>query len=261
MKIPPRVIPVLQISDGYLVKTTNFAKPRYVGDPINAVKIFNEKQVDELIICDIDASRQSSDPDFRLLEAIASEAFMPVGYGGGVCRASDAKRVLELGMEKVVINSAFGTDPEAVSEIASAVGSQSVVASIDAKRGKSGKYTAFIQSARTSLGVDAAAFAREAVALGAGEIIVMSIDREGTGSGFDTELIRQVATAVSVPVVALGGASTDADFAEALHAGASAVAAGSRFVFYGKHQAVLITYLSPSVIQSLTYQGGDVAPA
>jgi imidazole glycerol-phosphate synthase subunit HisF len=250
VKIRPRVIPVLQISDGYLVKTTKFAKPRYVGDPINALKIFNDKQVDEVIVCDIDATRRSSVPDFRFLESIASEAFMPVGYGGGVRTASDAKRILELGMEKVIINSALQTDSAAVSEIASTVGTQSVVASIDAKRSFLGKYSAYIQNARTPLGIDAATFAREAVALGAGEIIVTSIDREGTGSGYDTELIRQVAMAVSVPVVALGGASTDSDFAQALEAGASAVAAGSRFVFYGKHRAVLITYLTPSAIQS-----------
>jgi imidazole glycerol-phosphate synthase subunit HisF len=252
MSISTRVIPVLQISDGYLVKTTRFAKPRYVGDPINAVKIFNDKQVDELIICDIDASRGSSDLDFKFLESIASEAFMPVGYGGGIHSAADARRILEIGVEKIVMNSVLSTDPAVVAEIVASVGSQSVVASIDVKKNLRGRYIAFIQSARTSLGVDPVAFARDAVALGAGEIIVTSIDREGTGSGYDVELIRQVAVSVSVPVVALGGAATDADFVNALGAGASAVAAGSRFVFHGKHQAVLITYPAPSVIRSLS---------
>jgi imidazole glycerol-phosphate synthase subunit HisF len=251
VNIPPRVIPLLQISDGYLVKTTRFTSPRYVGDPINAVKIFNDKQVDELIICDIDAARRSSAPDYGLLESIASEAFMPVGYGGGIHRVSDAKRILEIGMEKVILNSALRRHPVAVSEIASAVGSQSVVASIDVRKRWRGNYDACIESGQTSLGLDAAKFAQEAVSLGAGEVIVTSIDRDGTRSGYDAALIRRVAHAVPVPVIAFGGAATDADFAEALSAGASAVAAGSRFVFHGKHQAVLITYPPPEVIRSL----------
>lgn len=256
MKIPPRVIPVLQISDGYLVKTTKFANPRYVGDPINAVKIFNDKQVDELIICDIDATRLSSSPDYDLLASIASEAFMPVGYGGGIRCMADAKRILEIGMEKVILNTALRWEPGSVNEIASAVGSQSVVASVDVRRRRRGQYDACIENGRTSLGVNAASFAQEVVALGAGEIIVSSIDRDGTGSGYDTALIHQVAHAVPVPVIALGGAATDSDFKEALNAGASAVAAGSRFVFHGKHRAVLITYPSPEVIRSLSVHAG-----
>jgi imidazole glycerol-phosphate synthase subunit HisF len=251
VNIPPRVIPVLQVSDRYLVKTTKFTKPRYVGDPINAVKIFNDKQVDELIVCDIDATRRSSAPDYHLLESIASEAFMPVGYGGGIRRVSDAKRVLEIGIEKVILNSTLRTDPAAVGEMASMLGSQSVVASIDARKNRRGCYEAYIESGQTSLCLDAAKFAKQAVGLGAGEVIVTSIDRDGTGVGYDLELIRSVAYSVSVPVVALGGAATDSDFAEALGAGASAVAAGSRFVFHGKHHAVLITYAAPEVIQSL----------
>lgn len=245
MKFPPRVIPILQISDGYLVKTVKFSKPRYVGDPINAVKIFNDKQADELMICDIDAARGSVGPNFRLMESIASEAFMPVGYGGGVRSVRDAKRILELGIEKVILNTVLRTDPTEVSEISRAVGSQSVIASVDARRDRDGTYHTFIRGGRTPVRAEAADFAREAVALGAGELLVTSIDRDGTGSGYEVELIRHVAKAVSVPVVALGGAATNADFSKALQAGSSAVAAGSKFVFYGKYRAVLITYSNP----------------
>jgi imidazole glycerol-phosphate synthase subunit HisF len=251
VRIPPRVIPVLQISDGYLVKTTKFSRPRYVGDPINAVKIFNDKQVDELIICDIEATRRSASPDYDLLESIASEAFMPVGYGGGIRHVADAKRILEMGMEKVILNSVLRRDPGSVIEIASAVGSQSVVASIDVRKSRRGHYDACIESGRTSLRVGAERFAQEALSLGVGEIIVSSIDRDNTGFGYDTALIHRIARTVPVPVIALGGAATDADFAEALKAGASAVAAGGRFVFHGRHRAVLITYPSPEIICSL----------
>ncbi|TFB55264.1 AglZ/HisF2 family acetamidino modification protein [Cryobacterium sp. Sr3] len=253
MTVPPRVIPVLLISDGYLVKTMKFGKPRYVGDPINAVKIFNEKQVDELIICDIDATSRSTAPDLELLEAIASEAFMPVGYGGGIRTAADARRVLELGMEKLILNSLLRTGPEQVREISAAVGAQSVLASIDVRRDLLGRQSTFTNSGTIATGVDPAAFARESVALGVGEIIVTSIDREGTGAGYDIELVRQVSAAVTVPVIALGGAASDADFVAALAVGASAVAAGSRFVFHGKHKAVLITYPDPSAIEALKY--------
>jgi imidazole glycerol-phosphate synthase subunit HisF len=254
VNLPPRVIPVLQVSDGYLVKTVKFSKPRYVGDPINAVKIFNDKQADELIICDIDATGGPVSPDFKLLESIASEAFMPVGYGGGVCSVLDAKRILELGIEKVIVNTILRTDPEKVREISRAVGSQSVVASVDARSRRDGTYHTFIRGGRTPARTEAADFARQAVALGAGELLVTSIDRDGTGTGYEVELIRHVAKAVSVPVVALGGAATDKDFSQALQAGASAVAAGSRFVFYGKYRAVLITY-SHSLVP-ISYEDG-----
>ena len=251
MRLPARVIPVLQISDGYLVKTRNFSNPRYVGDPINAVKIFNDKQADELMICDIEATRRSGRPDFKLLESIASEAFMPVGYGGGVRSLSDARRVFELGIEKIIINTVLRTDPAVVSEIAGVAGSQSVVASVDARKGRDGTYNAFVNGGRVSAGSKAADFAHEAVALGAGELLVTSIDRDGTGSGYAIELVNCIATEVSVPIVSLGGAATNADFSEALRAGTSAVAAGSRFVFYGKYRAVLITYPDPLAIKLL----------
>ena len=250
--IPPRVIPVLQLSGGFLVKTTRFGQPMYVGDPINAVKIFNDKGADELILCDIDATAGRSPIDYGLLEDIASEAFMPVGYGGAVADADIARRVIGLGMEKVVVNTLFDRDPDRVDAIAAAIGSQSVVASVDVQRGLLGR-----RSARVAGGTAEAAqrdpveFAKAAVAHGAGEVLVHSVDRDGAMSGYDLDAVRAIAEAVPVPVVALGGAGTDADFSEALRAGASAVAAGSRFIFHGKRRAVLITYPDQGVIRTL----------
>jgi cyclase len=255
MTLPPRVIPVLSIRDGYLVKTTKFGGSSYIGDPINAVKIFNDKQVDELMICDIDASRTGSQPDYELLESIASEAFMPVGYGGGLTNVDAAVRVLGLGLEKVILGTALKSNLPFVSALADAVGSQSVVASLDVKRSVLGKYNVHVLSGREPTGTDPAAWAVRAVEAGVGEIIVSSIDRDGTQSGYDLDLLRRVAVAVDVPVVALGGARSLGDFRRALEAGASAVAAGSMFVHHGKHRAVLITYPDSEQIAGLAVQG------
>jgi imidazole glycerol-phosphate synthase subunit HisF len=249
--IPPRVIPVLQLGDGYLVKTTRFDNPRYVGDPINAVKILNDKQVDELIICDVGASKSGSQPDLRLLSEIASEAFMPVGYGGNVRSASMARRIVDLGIEKIIVASALTDDPVAVGEMASALGTQSILASVDSRRSVVRRLSVYVGSGRRPTHLSPVEFARDAIALGAGEVLVTSIDREGTGNGYDLELITLVAGSLGVPVIALGGAATDDDFRAALDAGASAVAAGARFVFHGKRRAVLITYPDPRAIAAL----------
>lgn len=249
--IPPRVIPVLQINDGYLVKTTGFKHPRYLGDPINAVKIFNDKQVDELIVCDIGASKRGVDPDMAMLEAIASEAFMPVGFGGNVQLPSQAARIIDLGVEKVLLGSVIHRNPEAVREMVSIVGSQSIIASVDVRRDRSSDPRVYIGSGQHSIHIDPETHARNAIALGVGEILITSIDREGQSGGFDLETISRVAAAMQVPVVALGGAATDDHFRDALAAGASAVAAGSRFVFYGRLHAVLITYPSPTSVAAL----------
>jgi imidazole glycerol-phosphate synthase subunit HisF len=218
-----RVIPCLLLKEGGLVKTTRFADPVYVGDPINAVKIFNTKKVSELILLDIAAKT----PDLRLLQDIAGEAFIPMAYGGGIHTAEDVRAVLAVGFEKVVLKP--GSLVRRASELA---GSQSIVVSIDVQGNKV-----------RSLGVDPAACAREAQALGAGEILVNSIDRDGTRLGYDLDLIRRVADAVTVPVIALGGAGSVKDLEDAVKiGGASAAAAGSLFVFHGKHRAVLISY-------------------
>jgi len=251
MSLFPRVIPVLIVSDGYLVKPIKFAGDKYIGDPINAVRIFNEKQVDELVVVDIDATVKGRGINYTLIEDIASEAFMPVGYGGGVTTATDAKRIVGIGIEKVVLNTIVDRSPQVVTEISEALGSSSTVVSIDAKKKLTGGWDTYVArgSRKTGLSpVDAAVRAQE---LGAGELIVSSIDRESTFSGYDLKLLHSVAEAVSVPVIALGGASSVADMGEALDAGASAVAAGSMFVLNGKHRAVLITYPSPSDIKAL----------
>lgn len=247
----PRVIPVLLVSDGYLVKPLKFGKSQYIGDPINAVRIFNEKQVDELVICDIDATIHRKGINWTLIEEIASEAFMPVGYGGGVDTVSAAERIVSIGIEKVVLGTIADRSPEVVTEIAGALGSSSTVVSVDAKRKLIGAYDTYVEHGSRKTGLSPIDAARRAETLGAGEIMLSSIDRESTFTGYDLKLIEGVAASVTVPVIALGGASAVADFAPALAAGASAVAAGSMFVLNGKHRAVLITYPTPAQVRSL----------
>jgi cyclase len=247
----PRVIPVLLVSEGYLVKPVKFGRSTYVGDPINAVRIFNEKQVDELVICDIDASPKGNGVNYSLIEEIASEAFMPVGYGGGVASVEDAVRIVGIGIEKVVLGTVAHTRPQVVTEIAEALGSSSTVVSVDAKRKLTGGYDTFVTRGLKRTGLTPVEAAQRAESLGAGEILLSSIDREGTFTGYDEKLIASVAEEVNVPIIALGGATGIDDFRVALDSGASAVAAGSAFVLTGKHRAVLITYPAPGDIQSL----------
>lgn len=219
----PRFIPCLLLKDGGLVKTVRFSQPAYVGDPINAVKIFNTKQADELFLLDIACKT----PDLPLLRDISGEAFMPLAYGGGLRSVDDVRAVLAAGFEKVVLRPGPLIRPAA--ELA---GSQSIVVSVDVKGGQV-----------RDLGTDPAACAREVQDQGAGEILIQSVDRDGTMSGYDLDLIRRVSQAVRVPVVALGGASSVKDLDDAIRVGgASAAAAGSLFVFHGKHRAVLINY-------------------
>lgn len=251
MSVFPRVIPVLLVSEGYLVKPLRFKGGQYIGDPINAVRIFNEKQVDELLICDIDASARKRGVNYKLIEEIASEAFMPVGYGGGVASAAEAQRITQIGIEKVILGAAAATRPETISEISAALGSSSTVVSVDARKRLTGGWDTAILRGRQKTGLSAIAAARRAQEFGAGEIMVSSIDRENTFSGYDLPLIEAVSGAVTVPVIALGGAGSFADFAPALKAGASAVAASSIFVLNGKHRAVLISYPTPAQIRSL----------
>lgn len=247
----PRVIPVLLVSDGYLVKPVKFRGETYIGDPINAVRIFNEKQVDELVICDIDATAKGTGVNWTLIEEIASEAFMPVGYGGGVASASDAQRIAGIGIEKIVLGAAAVARPQVITEVSEALGSSSTVVSVDARKRLVSGHDTFTVRGKKRSGMTPIEAAVRAQELGAGEILVSSIDREGTLSGYDLALIEQVARAVTVPVVALGGAGAFSDLAAALNAGASAAAAGSMFVLNGKHRAVLITYPSPAELRTL----------
>lgn len=252
MTVFPRVIPVLLVSDGYLVKPVKFQGDKYIGDPINAVRIFNEKQVDELVICDIDASIKGTGVNYTLIEEIASEAFMPVGYGGGVSSAAEAQRITSIGIEKVVLNTAALQRPETITEISDALGASSTVVSVDARRKLTGGWDTFARRASRKTGMLPAEFAARAQQLGAGEILVSSVDRESSFSGYDLKLIESVAASVTVPIIALGGAGGFDDFAPALEAGASAVAAGSMFVLNGKHRAVLISYPTPEQVRSLS---------
>jgi cyclase len=241
----PRVIPVLLLSDGGLVKTVRFGDPRYVGDPINAVRIFNDKQVDELVLLDIGATKEGRAPDEAAIEEIAGEAFMPVAYGGGVVDVATATRLIQLGVEKVVVNAAAVERPAAVAEIADHLGSSTLVVAIDAASRGTGSWEVVTRSASRRTGLDVRAHAEAMARLGAGELFVTSVDRDGTMEGYDLDLVRAVASAVDVPVVACGGAGSLADLATVVRdAGATAAAAGSLFVFHGRHRAVLITYPS-----------------
>lgn len=248
----PRVIPVLLLREKeILVKTRQFADPVYVGDPLNAVKIFNEKEVDELIVLDIRATQQKREPFYEYVEQIATECFMPVTYGGGVTSVDQFRKLIACGVEKVAINSATLEHPEIVQEAAARFGSSSVVASIDVKKTLLKGRTVFSHSKKKLPITDCLPWAQQLEGLGAGEILLQSVDRDGTLQGFDLELIAAVSHAVSIPVIACGGGNSIEDFKSALRHGASAVAAGSRFVFYGKHRAVLINYLSHEELEQL----------
>ena len=238
-----RVIPVLLLRDGGLVKGERFKSHKYVGDPINAVRIFNEKEADELIFLDISATSQNSGPDFSSVKDIASEAFMPIAYGGGITTIAQIEKLFRSGIEKVIINSAFNADRMLVRNASSIAGAQSVVVSIDVRKSIFGRYEVYTHGGTKKTGIDPVAYARFAQEAGAGELMITNIDNEGLALGYDLEMIRSVAAAVSIPVVAHGGASCLPDFSLAINeAGASAVAAGRFFTFHGKHKAVLITY-------------------
>lgn len=237
-----RIIPVLLLKNGGLVKTVKFKDPVYIGDPINAVKIFNEKEVDELVFLDIEAAKSSKPVDYKKISEITNECFMPLCYGGGLDTVERMKKVFALGAEKVAINSAAVKNPSLIKDAANIFGSQSVAVSIDAKKNFLGKYEVMSRGGSQNSGRQAVEWACAAESLGAGEIMVNSIDRDGTMAGYDIDLIKKVAGSVSIPVIACGGAGKISDFKAALDAGASAVAAGSLFVFYGKNRAVLINY-------------------
>ncbi len=237
----PRIIPTLLIDDRDLIKTVRFGERTYLGDPVNAVKIFNRKGIDELSILDIGATRNNREPDFELLKDIASEAFMPLSYGGGIKTTDQIHDLLAIGYEKVVINTEMMKNPDLVKNASEVFGAQSIVASIDAKA-VDGSYKCYIADGTEATDADPIKLARKAEELGAGEIIINSIDNDGMMSGYDTVLVKQVADAVKVPVIAIGGAGGIKDLKTVLEEGhAHAAAGGSMFVFYGRLKAVLIT--------------------
>jgi imidazole glycerol-phosphate synthase subunit HisF len=248
-----RVIPCLLIQNSGLVKTIQFKNPTYVGDPINAVRIFNEKQVDELVLLDIAASKTDREPDYELIENIVSEAFMPIAFGGGVRTLAQAKRLINLGVEKIVINTAVLNNTLLVRQIADSLGSQSVVICLDIKKDWLGKYQLFNSSKGKAVNLDLMKYLHSTVNAGAGEIFLNSVDCDGIGSGYDLELIERISSAIDVPVIACGGAGSVNHFKNAVDAGASAVAAGSMFVFMGKRRAVMINYPSREQLEGVLH--------
>lgn len=238
----PRIIPCLLLDGGDMVKTIGFSKPRYLGDPVNAVKIFNNKGVDELCVLDISAPRQKKSPDFALLKDIATEAFMPLSYGGGLTSLEQIHELFSIGYEKVIINSALIRDSDLIKKAVAYAGSQSIVASIDVKIDMLGRQACYIAGGTEKVNITPLDMAKKAEDLGVGEILLNSINRDGEMKGYDIKLVRQIADAVSIPVIACGGAGSISDIKAVLEEGhAHAAAAGSFFVYYGKNRAILIT--------------------
>lgn len=240
-----RVIPCLLLKDRGLVKTVKFKEPKYIGDPINTVKIFNDKEVDELVLLDITATAKKTKPNMSIIHEIASECFMPLAYGGGINCVDDIKQIFGLGVEKVIINSHAIENPSFIKEAANRFGSQSIVVSVDVKKNLFGRYEIYTHGGRKKIKQTPTEFACKMQELGAGELLLNSVDMDGTMKGYDIELIKSVSRNLEIPLIACGGAGRIEDFKEAIkEGGASAVSAGSFFVFQGPNKAVLISYPS-----------------
>ena len=243
----PRIIPSLLLHDKGLVKTVNFKSPKYVGDPINAVRIFNEKEVDELAFFDIDATVLNKEPDYILIEKLANQSRMPLCYGGGVKTVEQAQKIFGLGIEKIAFSSAVIQNPQLVTQIADRVGSQSVIIVLDIKKKLLGGYEICTHNGKKSTGINPIKFAKELEQLGAGELIINSIDHDGVMKGYDMNLIDKIAGNISIPLTVLGGAGSLADIEKVIDKhGVIGVAAGSLFVFKGPYKAVLINYPTQS---------------
>ncbi len=247
-----RIIPALLLHGKSLVKTERFGKYQYIGDPANTVRIFNELEVDELSFLDIKAARNRSAPDFDILRDISSECFMPLSYGGGIDSLEIAKKIFDLGFEKIILNTATFSNPSLISKIANIYGSQAVVVAVDVKHSWLGRSKLLSDGGRIRQNATAISWSQEVERRGAGEILLTSVDREGTWSGFDLDLIASVTAAVSIPVIAHGGASKLSDLTQAVcEAGASAVAVGSMVVFQKKGMGVLVNFPSPETVATL----------
>ncbi|MGK5033754.1 AglZ/HisF2 family acetamidino modification protein [Janthinobacterium sp. LB3P118] len=255
----PRIIPCLLIQNGGLVKTVNFGSPKYVGDPLNAVRIFNEKEVDELIVIDIDATAHKREPDYALIKSLAAECRMPLCYGGGVKTVEQIQTIIGLGVEKVALSSAALADPELVSRAAEKVGSQSVVVVLDVKKsGLFRKYEVFTHNGSRGSGFGPAELAKKMQALGAGEIVINSIERDGQMKGYDVDLIDTVRAAITLPMTALGGAGSLQDVSDLIRRfDIIGAAAGSLFVFKGTYRAVLINYPNRQDKDALVLKAGQ----
>lgn len=243
--IRPRIIPSLLIRDKGLVKTVNFNNEKYIGDPLNAVRIFNDKEVDEIVIFDIDASVKNNEPDFNLIEKIARQSRMPVCYGGGVKSEAAAQKILELGVEKIAISSLFFENVNIVSGMVKRLGSQSVVLVLDIRKKSENQYTAYVHNGTVEIKEDLISIISKAVQIGVGEIIINSIDKDGTMEGYDLALLEKVRNTTSLPLSFLGGAGSLDDIKKVIEKhGNVGVAAGSLFVYCDSKKAVLITYPS-----------------
>ena len=251
----PRIIPSLLIHDKGLVKTVKFKDPKYVGDPINAVRIFNEKEVDELAVFDIDATVLGNEPDYNLIEKLANQSRMPICYGGGVRTVHQAQKIFGLGIEKIALSSAVIHNPILISEISQKVGNQSVIVVLDVKKKIFGGYEIYTQNGKLSTGIDPVTFAIKAQELGAGEIIINSIDKDGMMKGFDMNIISKIREVVTIPITVLGGAGNINDIKNVINKyGIIGVAAGSLFVFKGKYKAVLINYPDRNIKEQIYYE-------
>lgn len=248
----PRVIPCLLLKEGGLVKGQQFRKHQYIGDPINAIRIYNEMEVDELLFLDIDATPHHRGPDLGLIERLAEECYMPFGVGGGISTLEQAREVLYAGAEKVVINSALSKTPQLITQCAQTFGSQAVVASVDIKKNIFGKYQVYTHQGLQKQNQNVLEYCEKMAHLGAGEILLTSIYREGTMQGMDLELIRSISHRLDIPLIASGGAGSLTDIQKAIHdGGASAVSAGSLFVYHNQNRAVLINYPDRSELNAL----------
>jgi cyclase len=248
----PRVIPCLLIDGEGMVKTIRFESPTYLGDPINVVNLFNRFEVDEIVLLDIRATVERRAPAFGLVEQLAGECWIPLTYGGGVRNLEDARQILSAGVEKIVFGAAAADDPQLVRSAAAEFGSQAVVVAVDVRQHSTGRYEVFVESGRRPLGVDPVTYARRAEELGAGEIFLNAIHRDGTMAGYDTALIGTVAPTVTVPVIACGGAGERSHLADAIKVGgASAVAAGSIFVYQGRSRGVLVNFPERAYLEDL----------
>jgi len=237
-----RVLPLLLLHDGALVKSVRFDDLDYIGDPVNAVRIFNELEVDELVFLDILATPGGRQPEYDLIEQIAGECFMPLAYGGGIRSSDQAARLFGIGIEKITVNSAALADPGLIDSLASAFGSQSIVAAMDVLAKRNDRHEVVSERGRRPTGRDAVEWARELEGRGAGEVLLNSVARDGTWQGIDLDLVSRVSGAVDLPVIACGGAGNLQHVAAAVDAGAQAVAAGSLFVYQKKGFGVLISY-------------------
>jgi imidazole glycerol-phosphate synthase subunit HisF len=248
----PRVIPALLVDKDGMVKTVRYKDPDYLGDPINIINLFNRFEVDEIALLDIGATREDRPPPFELIERLASECWVPLSYGGGIRSFEDARTILNIGVEKVVLGTIAADDPRLITRAAAAFGNQAVIVSIDAHVTSDGTFGVFVESGTRAVGMNPVAAARRAEDLGAGEILLNAIDRDGTMEGYDLKLIRSVTSAVRIPVIASGGAGERADLARPIReAGAAAVAAGSLFVYQGRERGVLVNYPARDQLERL----------